>query len=427
MTRRVRKTRLRIKWKALITLIVACILVVFVVTNGVRMISDAFKTDPNAFKTCGLSNTKLIDKLQDKEYEGYIEAKDYVFYGESLSFYSNEYSLGAGNAFIGKTMILKNVCNDKEITIEKIGVELDGQIHLGEIPAGLYEIYIVENLIPKRLYTSSKIIENTNFYTVTRSGSNNKVDIIADKSFLDNADTKENTDVLDRNYVFLNIEKSELPAEVYDIAINPGTLSAEHTTGKVVGDLSEIEEMYRLAEKIKTELEKSGLKVIITGESNTWTNLYGETGMLGKGYMANVKYGLNLSMANADADTSGMSVVYSAYASDAFGKEIFNTVSTGTGLKGRNREFDVLESELEGIYDVDYDIREGGGKALAAGTFTGTSSQMNAFAKNLKGMNIIFVQVFNAANASDVEAWSSDFENIATKYAEGIKNYLGIQ
>ena len=421
--KRRRKLR-KVKWKSVAVLVVACILVVYLFTNLIGMLFGNSKTDPNAFTACKLSNTKLQKKLGPKTYEGSMAMQDFVFYGEGLTLYSEPYTLDSRNSFEGKTMTLVNVCTGDEIEISKVDSSLDGQIQLGELPVGLYEVYIKENLLMKRVFTPEKITGNNSIYTVTRNKSNNKVEVIADAALLNNKDSTEN--VLDKNYVFINVTKQPLPKDVYDVVINPGPITVDNKVDVKVGDLSAQAEMYRLANKIKEGLEKEGLKVLISRNETEILSTYGKEGTLVKGYQGQAKYFISLIMYNANSSTKGMTITHSSYTSDVLAKEIYNAVVDQTSLSGKNQSYDVVSSTPIGLYDTDVEIREAGGRALAAATYSDRSKD-NDFATNAHGMNAISIEVFNANNVVDIEIWKTEFDKIATQVSYGFLKYLGIK
>ena len=418
-----RKLR-KVKWKSVAVLAVACVLVVYLFASLVGMLFGDSSSDPNAFKVCKLSNSKLQKQLGGKPYEGTMAMQDFVFYGEGLTFYSDPYTLDSYNNFEGKTMALVNICTGNEIEISKVDSSLDGQINLGELPVGLYEVYVKENLLKKRVFTPERITADNSIYTVTRNKSNNKVEILANAALLNDKDSKEN--VLDKNYVFINVTKETLPKDVYDVVINPGPITVDNKVDVKVGELSSQQEMYRLANKMKEGLEKEGLKVLISRSENEILSTYGTEGTLIKGYDGQAKYFISLVMYNANSSTKGMTITHSSYTSDVLAKEIYTAVVEGTSLDGKNQAYDVVSSTPIGLYDTDVEIREAGGRALAAATYSDRSKD-NSFAADLPGMNAISIEVFNANNAVDVETWKLEFDKIASQMTLGFLKYLGIK
>lgn len=357
--RKVVRKRRRIRWKAVIVACVACVLVVYLFASLVGMLMNGFSGGKDTFTACKLSTKKLQQKLSNKDYEGYIEVADYTIYGEHLNLYSSDYQVGGYNAFIGKTMILKNVCTDKEYTINKIDSTLDGQIHGLDLDVGLYEVYIVDNLLEKRLYMSDALDQTVSFYTSTKKSTNYKVELLADKSLLNREN--DESDALDRNYVFINVTKETMPETDYDILLNPGPISINANNNMEVNGVSQQVEMYRLAKKVQELLEKEGFKVGISRDEYVWLSTYGEDGTLAKGYASHAKYIINMDVYGGSEKEAGLHVVHSSYVSNALASSIYNQIVNATSMEGRSQDFDVSSSKLyaEG-YDMDIDIRESG-------------------------------------------------------------------
>ena len=408
------KRRRKVRWKVVIPTLIACVLVVYLFGSLVGMIVNSFTKDDNSFTACKLSTSKLQKKLSNKEYEGYIEVVDYVVYGENLNLYSSEYVIGGRNAFTGKTMVLKNVCTDKEYTIEKLGSDLDGQINGLDLEVGLYEVYIVDNLLEKRLYMSSALTEEVSFYTSTMKSTNTKVELLADASLINKEGAE--TNALDRNYVFINVTKETMPETSYDIMLNPGPITINNNVGLEANGVTEETEMYRLAKRVKELLEKEGLKVGIAREEYTWLSLYGESGTLAKGYSTDAKYFISLAASGGSDTQQGISIVHSAFVSNSLANKIHAQLVKLTNME----VLDVEESALTSGYDADLDIREAGGRALGAGELV----EANVFASNLKGMEAIYMEVFNINNSADVALWQQEFENVAKAIAQGIIDYI---
>ena len=120
-----KKVKYRIRWKNVLLLVVALALVIYLFSLLIGLIRGAFSKEEGAFTACSLSAKKLRTQFAEKEYDSTAEINDYVFYGEFLNLYSSEYSKGASSNLTGRTLVLRNVCNGKEITIDKTKTMLD--------------------------------------------------------------------------------------------------------------------------------------------------------------------------------------------------------------------------------------------------------------------------------------------------------------
>ncbi|MDD6466782.1 MAG: N-acetylmuramoyl-L-alanine amidase [Erysipelotrichaceae bacterium] len=411
----IKKRRRRIRWKTVIPMLIAFILVIYLMVSLFGMLLGGSKQD--GFTTCKLSTSKLQKKLSSKQYAGLMEMSDFIFYGEHLSLYSEEYEVGTNDSFVGRTMILKNVCSNKEIKIDKLGDTLDGQIDTRDLPVGLYEVYIVDNLIEKRLYMDVALKTSNAIYTTAGT----KVEVLADAALLNKKNAKENA--LDRNYVFIHVTKEVSPENELDIMLNPGPITINATEGQTGNGVTEEEEMYRLAKKVKDILTKKGFKVGISHEEYNWMSLYGETGTLAAGYQSNAKYFVNLGVYSGGEESKGMQIVHSSYVSNELAASIYDEITSKTSLEGKTQTFDVVSSSRSGVYDSWYEIREAGGRALGTGLYSERSAD-NAFASNENGMEAIYLDLFNIDNADDVVRWNEEFDQIANAIAEGIVKHL---
>ena len=123
------------------------------------------------------------------------------------------------------------------INLEKINI--DKYIMLIEIQSGTIskaKRYSIQN---KTNY------KDITYYTITKNNQNNKIDI-----------------KFDEGYMTINVAKSKLPKEVYDIVIDPGHGGSD--TGAKGSGYDEANLNLEYGKKVKEELEKLGLKVKIT-------------------------------------------------------------------------------------------------------------------------------------------------------------------
>ncbi|MBQ1305519.1 MAG: N-acetylmuramoyl-L-alanine amidase [Erysipelotrichales bacterium] len=416
-----KKVKYRIRWKNVLLLVVALALVIYLFSLLIGLIRGAFSKEEGAFTACSLSAKKLRTQFAEKEYDSTAEINDYVFYGEFLNLYSSEYSKGASSNLTGRTLVLRNVCNGKEITIDKTTTMLDGQMDLRGIPEGFYEVYLIENLLEKRLYMANPI-EAASIITVPRDKTRYEVTLYADAKLMNSEKSTEN--VLDKNYVFLDVRKvKNLPEDVYDIVLNPGPVTEKSRDDLTGNGLTESEEMFRFASEVKKKLEADGYKVFLTRDQFDWAGMYGVGGVAESAYKSKGKYFFSFDMYDGTPQT-GVGVTYSSYISDTLAKTIFDTLVTEGGMALKNGEYSVSSSDrIDGGYDGDYDIRETGGKALGAGK-ADANSEMDTFAVDANGLQSLYFSLCNIALAEDAKAWTDHFDQYAQAMAKGIETYL---
>ena len=119
-------------------------------------------------------------------------------------------------------------------------------------------------------FNNSSGYDNILYYTITKNGKNNKVEV----SF------KKNNDI---SYMSLDVnEVDSLPDDVYDIALDPGHGGLDK--GAKYKDYTEANIVLDYCNKIKTELENLGLKVFISRteqdnpKEDTTLTMYDENG-----------------------------------------------------------------------------------------------------------------------------------------------------
>lgn len=170
--------------------------------------------------------------------------------------------------------------------------EINAGLNLEELPQDMYYILI------KVTFSNSDIkyyslennseYSNITYYTITKNNSNNKINISFDKY--------NNT-----SYLNISVKKVEsLPSDVYDIAIDPARGGLD--SGSTFGDYTEANLVLKYSLKLKSELEKLGLKVYISRDENspsdedTANNMYSENGRINTLNASHAKLLLSLQM-----------------------------------------------------------------------------------------------------------------------------------
>ena len=108
---------------------------------------------------------------------------EHLYYGETLNIYKEPFVLGKIDPFVGKTIILRNVCDGTEL-VYMMESNIDRQIPLDTLPQGFYEVYVMENLVKTRLVSQAVFYDE--FYTIRRNnGLGMEVNIVADKNLIE--------------------------------------------------------------------------------------------------------------------------------------------------------------------------------------------------------------------------------------------------
>ena len=193
---------------------------------------------------------------------------------------------------------------------------VDQKIHLDELKEGFYEVYIIEDLVEKRVVFDKALEENT--YTgIKRNNQVSRISLVADKNLL-----KEYGKTLNQNYLFVDVTTEKPSSKDVDVLLDPYGMNMDLTwlpdEGYSENGLVENKEMYEAALLLKKELESYGLRVGITKENvNEEGKAYGENGRLAKGYKQNARYYLLLRFNSnpLDTDIRGFEVHNSYYSS----------------------------------------------------------------------------------------------------------------
>lgn len=373
-------------------------------------------------QVCDLEQDEVIDKYADYSFDDNLVVRDYLFYGETFSLFEQPYEINTPDTLVGKTILLNNVCTNEEYHY-LIDNDVDGQIPLENLPIGLYEVFVNVDLVKRRVIGNEKW--NDQLTLVTRSDGQRVVDVMFDSTIFDDRD---HTNYLKDDYLFINVSNEEKDEQVYDLVIDPeyGVNDSGYfdNYGKMFMGMVQADEMYAMAEIIKRELEAEGYKVLITRDSKDHIiNSYGKGGRLDKAYASKAKYYVELSL--SEVGTGGLKVYRSSFASNNFGLSIANHLIKNTNLNLFGDTSLVVPNRYRGL-DGNINIRETGGKALGAATYSELSAEANSeFALNnrhaLEGISIAY---FNINNEEELNKYKSNKEAYAIETAKALINYF---
>lgn len=429
------KRKSKLKWRVLIPSFILVFLGIYILYN--MLFPKELLLEETSFVICDYSQTKTQSVLNELKYDDTVELNDYLFYGETLNIYNATYNNSVPDFFIGKTIILRNVCDSNE-WVYMLGKNADEQIPLENLPVGFYEVFVVDSLKEKRVITSDQLYDE--FYTVRRNGTSKKVDLVSDNDLIkiDN----DNTPIMDKNYFFIRIIEQtpeEENPEIYDVYIDPAhnTESFNYVDkGRTVEELVEADELYRIAAAVKEKLELKGLKVLLSRDSEeTVINQYGVDGRLYKAYEANVKHYIELNLNfTTNTDIRGSRIIYSSYSTNKFATALFKSFIQTSGLVPYGRDTSsniagVVSSSRYNNLDSYPVIREAGGRILTAGTISELAIELNSeFNKDeRKGIQSVSLELFFISSPLDVSVYQNEFDQMTTNIANGYLKYLGIE
>ncbi len=388
------------------------------------------KEEPKVF-TLGELDAEQTKQALEKEYKETYEVNDYLFYGEYLNLYKNTYVLDSIDEIVGKSIILKEIGSEQEYSFV-LGTKVDQQILLSYLKEGLYEIFIVEELIEKRVIMTSDV--QASIKTVSQNKQVNEVELVVNSDMFANYEIQ-----VPAHYAFLSISETTLEEEEYDIAIDPAGNDYDFTylvnQGSEGHGLIEYIESYQAALLLKQQLEESGLKVLIVREQEEELNSYGEQGRLHQAYEASAKYYIRLGFSESEQNYSGFSVTHSVHASDRFASQIlyelnqYNiTIDTAYSSQTDGLIAPIVIEGMDGryVYDMNLIVRESGGQATAASYYS-ENAQLGtgSFAKdNIYGMYALDINLGYLSNSADVQNWNTNKDVYMTQLASAILSYI---
>lgn len=424
-----KKKKIKIKWKTAAPALVCVLLFAYLCISLLIGLFTSSGKDPDIYKIGDLTGKKTLEVISKEDRQNPVLINDYNFYGESLNLYFDSYSqsIKRSDTLSGKNIILKDLLNEKNIVeFANLTSNIDNQIRLENIPEGFYALYLKDGETLSRLYYNSVIAYDNVIYTVRRNGISKKIELIADKSLFDEKEKNEN--VLDNNYLYLKVTTAtEEENKQYDIAISTApalVYEGVSLEGVEENGLVEAKELYDVALELKSLLESKGLKVLVLkDEYNQDISFYGVGGILNSAYSSKAKYMLHLDM----DEYGNKSILYSSKSTGLLAKDIFDQLFKNTSLYPSNEYLSVNDLAEDNLSDSQFEIREAGGIALSAGTYSENSQKNYSFAGNNKfGIDTVQIITTNINDYDDAEIWLKDKSKIAPSIAQGICDFLKI-
>ena len=254
-------------------------------------------------------NKKELKEEKDSsiDIEGYAKITNYYIYGNHFNM---EGYINVDNTNIDEyELILKN--DKKEVTLDcsfqnkdnKIFFQTSSLINQGiDLDALKIGDWYLLIKYQDQYYSFINETDDTNmeYYTMTKNGKNNKIDIAVDYKMEEN------------DYVRFIIKESKLPKDVYDITIDPGHGGIDTgAIGKLNGvTYNEADLALKIALDLKKDLEKKGYKVKITRDGDIDLDNYGENGraVIPNKYHSKLCLSLHLNSENKKMNYGGLEI-----------------------------------------------------------------------------------------------------------------------
>lgn len=413
---------------------------ILLLTGGIYLsfylkgLSEVESTPP--FTLCNQSLMETRALFSSMDFQDTYEIQDVLIYGETLNLYKEPYQITATDPMIGKTVILKNLCDGYE-WVYMLEKSVDGQIPLELLPEGFYEVYVVEDLIRKRILSETQIQEI--FYPVRRDNQLKEVTLVANKDLVLDANGDS---ILAQDYVFIEvkaIEESNETENIYDVFIDAAhsTVSGSGSDkGRSANQMIEANETLRMALALKEELEALGLNVQLSrDDTEEVIDLYGVDGRLFNAYQSQAKYYLELNMNySTNPSIQGSRITYSSYASKKFATALFKSYSEVTGIVafGNASSGNIAGVSAVSRYnnlDSSPVIRESGGRILSAGTISDLAiTENSAFnSKEIQGLQTVSLDMIFISNKADANFYTNNLRTLAKAIAQGFSKYLDLE
>lgn len=420
-----RKRKLHLSWKITVPVVV---FIVCISLSVLYITQNTPSKEAEIFRVCGWNEKKMSEKLMHSYPDTYA-ISDYLYYGESLDFFSEDYGPEAKNDLARKNLQLVNLCDEESLsyTLES---SLDRQIDTAELEPGFYEIFVSDNQVKKRLIYDEEL-ENNIFTTVTRDGKVKEIEVIANQNILPDGGK------LEQNYVFINVEEAEPSNEYIDVYIDPygniPNVNGVIEKGNEANGISENQEMYDAAISLKSKLEAYGLRVEVSKKARDEAlSYYGKDGRMARAYEKHARYYLELGMNSSQVSSyRGMEIFHSSYASNTLASSLLYALKKNTQLPASNaytwsdRNEGVASASLiigeDGlkIYDNLPSLRESGGKATFSASMNTLAKENASFAKeNVEGMMALSINPIYISNSEDVNYWKEHKELILSELAK---------
>ena len=322
---------------------------------------------------------------------------------------------------------------------------INGGINLETINNGEYVFLLksVNNGESKYYSLKNKTdYQDLTYYTITKDNSNDKINI----SF-------ENID--NNSFLYLSSLETSLPDDIYDIVIDPGHGGEDSGASKNGYFESHINLDYAI--KLKSELEKIGLKVKLTRDEDKRVETYGEDGRVSIPYTTKAKLLLSVHM-NSDINNVGKGGVeiyvpnkidttfatnlaknIVGFTSSSYSTNVSNKIDSGVYLRTLSKsDLENIKEEADELGFIPYEkagfdstyyyiIRETGG--IITGAYVDSRNkekEWNHFYDSNHGCESYLLELGYMNSSSNLNILLTEKDMYVKAIVESVKEYLEI-
>lgn len=272
----------------------------------------------------------ILNSINEKK----VDVDRYTIYGKYLNI---EGALPSNEIY---SVVLKN--NEEEIEVKTIIKDnrfslcehINEGLDLENLKIGDYLI-LLKNSVTNEYYNlinKTKYHDNS-YYTITKNKSNNLI-------------TMPELSFNNINYWTINIKKTTLPDNIYDVVIDPGHGGVD--TGAGNGNYHESKFTLEISKLLYDELTKEGLKVKLTRNEDINLDHYGESSRTGIPYEVKAKLMLSIHLNSSNSKGQHGVEIYKAYNdNDYFASILANNIVNEVGSNYSNN---TMNKVMDGVY-----------------------------------------------------------------------------
>lgn len=322
---------------------------------------------------------------------------------------------------------------------------INGGINLETINNGEYVFLLksVNNGESKYYSLKNKTdYQDLTYYTITKDDINNKINI----SF-------ENID--NNSFLYLSSLETSLPDDIYDIVIDPGHGGEDSGASKNGYFESHINLDY--AKKIKSELEKIGLKVKLTRDEDKRVETYGEDGRVSIPYTTKAKLllSVHMNLAINNVGKGGVEIYVPnkidttfatnlaknivGFTSSSYSTNVSNKIDSGVYLRTLSKsDLENIKEEADELGFIPYEkatldstyyyiIRETGG--IITGAYVDSRNkekEWNHFYDSNHGCESYLLELGYMNSSSNLNILLTEKDMYVKAIVESVKEYLEI-